>query len=90
MASTIVGRSGLAYVQDEVLQRHRGEHKLCVFKAEYVSIMLPSYSPSVLWLFSLRSGRLRLEIHQQASSGSMVFVRAVLASTPPFVGSASH
>ena len=37
MASTIVGKSGRVYVQGEVLQRHREDHKLSVFKAEYGS-----------------------------------------------------
>jgi hypothetical protein len=41
MASTIVGKSGRVYVQGEVLQRHREEHKLSIFKAMYVSYALP-------------------------------------------------
>jgi hypothetical protein len=41
MASTIVGKSGRVYVQGEVLQRHREDHKLSVFKAEYVSNSIP-------------------------------------------------
>src|SRR5438105_130138 len=41
MASTIVGKSGRVYVQGEVLQRHREDHKLSVFKAEYVSNSMP-------------------------------------------------
>jgi hypothetical protein len=41
MASTIVGKSGRVYVQGEVLQRHREDHKLSVFKAEYVSNAMP-------------------------------------------------
>lgn len=36
MASTIVGKSGRVYVQGAMLQRHREDHKLSVFKAEYV------------------------------------------------------
>jgi hypothetical protein len=36
MASTIVGKSGRMYVEDKVLQRHREDDKLSVFKAEYV------------------------------------------------------
>lgn len=36
MASTIVGKSGRVYVQGEMLQRHREDDKLSVFKAEYV------------------------------------------------------
>lgn len=36
MASTIVGKSGRVYVQGEMLQRHREDEKLSVFKAEYV------------------------------------------------------
>lgn len=36
MASTIVGKSGHVYVQGEALQQHRENHKLSVFKAEYV------------------------------------------------------
>jgi serine/threonine protein kinase len=41
MAFTIVGNSGRVYVQGEVLQRHREDHKLSVFKAEYVSNSMP-------------------------------------------------
>lgn len=41
MASTIVGKSGRVYVQGEVLQQHREDHKLSVFKAEYVSSAMP-------------------------------------------------
>ena len=41
MASTIVGKSGRVYVQGEVLQRHRQDHELSVFKAEYVSNSMP-------------------------------------------------
>ena len=41
MASTIVGKSGRVYVQGEVLQRHREDHKLSVFKAEYASNSMP-------------------------------------------------
>lgn len=41
MASTIVGESGRVYVQDEVLQRHREDHKLSIFKAKYVSNASP-------------------------------------------------
>lgn len=37
MSSTIVGQSGRVYTQGEVLQRHHGDHKLSIFKAEYVS-----------------------------------------------------
>lgn len=37
MASAIVGKSGRVYVQGEVLQHHREDHKFSVFKAEYVS-----------------------------------------------------
>jgi hypothetical protein len=40
-ASTIVGKSGRLYVQDKVLQRHREDHKLSVFKAKYVSNSMP-------------------------------------------------
>lgn len=42
MASTIVGKSGRVYVQSEVLQLHREDRKLSVFKAEYVSTSLCS------------------------------------------------
>jgi hypothetical protein len=41
MASTIVGKSGRVYVQGEALQRHGKDHKLSVFKAEYVSNSMP-------------------------------------------------
>jgi hypothetical protein len=41
MASTIVGKSGRVYVQGEVLQHHREDHKLSIFKAEYVSHAMP-------------------------------------------------
>lgn len=41
MASTIVGKSGRVYVQGEVLQQHREDHKLSVFKAEYVPSAMP-------------------------------------------------
>ncbi|KAJ8131475.1 hypothetical protein O1611_g2149 [Lasiodiplodia mahajangana] len=34
MVSTIVGKSGRVYVQGEVLQRHREDHNLSIFKAE--------------------------------------------------------
>lgn len=37
MVSTIVGEFGRVYVQGEVLQRHREDHNLNIFKAEYVS-----------------------------------------------------
>lgn len=37
MVSTIVGESGRVYVPGEVLQRHREDHNLSIFKAEYVS-----------------------------------------------------
>jgi hypothetical protein len=37
MASTIVGKSGRVYVESKVLQRHREDPKLSIFKAEYVS-----------------------------------------------------
>lgn len=36
MASTIVGQSGRVYVQGEVLQRNRKDHKLSIFKTQYV------------------------------------------------------
>ena len=41
MTSTIVGKSGRVYVQSEMLRRHREEHKLSIFKAEYGSNALP-------------------------------------------------
>jgi len=41
MASTTVGKSGRVYVKGEMLQRHREDHKLSVFKAEYVSNSMP-------------------------------------------------
>lgn len=41
MASTVVGKSGRVYVQGEALQRHCEDHKLSVFKAEYVSYSMP-------------------------------------------------
>lgn len=37
MASTVVGKSGRVYVQGEILQRHREDQNLNVFKAEYVT-----------------------------------------------------
>lgn len=55
MASTIVGKSGRVYVQGEVPQRHRQDHKLSVFKAEYV----PNSSLSTFltfWPVGSRSG----------------------------------
>lgn len=42
MASTFVGKSGRMYIQGEVLQHHRQDHKLSVFKAECV---LTPYTP---------------------------------------------
>lgn len=48
MASTIVGKSGRVYVQGDVLQRHREDHKLSIFKAEYVSFQTNSTPFSTL------------------------------------------
>lgn len=36
MASSVVGESGRVYAQGEVLQRHREDHALSIFKAKYV------------------------------------------------------
>jgi hypothetical protein len=47
MASTIVGKSGRVYVQGKVLQRHREDNNLSVFKAESVLEPRPSYSLAI-------------------------------------------
>lgn len=35
MASTIIGQPGRTYIQGEVLQRHREDHRFSIFKAKY-------------------------------------------------------
>jgi len=81
MASTIVGKSGHVYVQGEVLQRHREDHKLSVFKAEYVSNSIPfsqlsqlsdpSYSGPEMSLLSLSAYLGRSTIDPYASQPSL-------------------
>lgn len=42
MSSTLVGDSGRVYARGQVLQRHREDHALSIFKAQYVgSFMCP-------------------------------------------------
>ncbi|KAF1956011.1 kinase-like protein [Byssothecium circinans] len=69
MASTIVGKSGRVYIQGEVLQRHREDHKLSVFKAEsggqafvFKRVTRPFYDLS-LRLAAEFAGSRRLRMH---------------------------
>ncbi|CRK35311.1 hypothetical protein BN1723_004097, partial [Verticillium longisporum] len=71
IASTIVGKSGRAYVQGDVLQRHREDPTtLSVFKAEYILTSMPSsrHFAKPFYDLSLRlaaefTGSRRLRIH---------------------------
>ncbi|KAJ2990078.1 hypothetical protein NUW58_g3140 [Xylaria curta] len=81
MASTVVGQSGRVYVEGEVLQRHRSDHKLSVFKAESgnESFVLKRV-PRPFYNLSLRlatefagSRRLRMHVDCNQEEGILVY-----------------
>ncbi|EEY23048.1 conserved hypothetical protein [Verticillium alfalfae VaMs.102] len=81
MASTVVGKSGRAYVQGDMLQRHREDHTLSIFKAESgeESFILKRV-PRPFYDLSLRlaaeftgSRRLRMHIDCNPEEGILVY-----------------
>ncbi|RWA10222.1 hypothetical protein EKO27_g4879 [Xylaria grammica] len=57
MVSTIVGQSGRVYFQGEVLQRHRDDHNLSIFKAESENkSFVVKHVPRPFYNLSLRLG----------------------------------
>ncbi|KAF9731772.1 hypothetical protein PMIN06_011227 [Paraphaeosphaeria minitans] len=81
MASTIVGKSGRVYVQDKVLQSHREDHKLSVFKAKSGNeSFVFKRVPGSFYDLSLRlaaefagSRRLRMHIDCNQEEGILVY-----------------
>ncbi|KAI2603666.1 kinase-like domain-containing protein [Hypoxylon sp. NC1633] len=81
MASTIVGKSGRVYVQREMLQLHREDRKLSVFKAESGSeSFVFKRVPRPIYDLSLRlaaefagSHRLRMHIDCNQEEGILVY-----------------
>ncbi|OCL11970.1 kinase-like protein [Glonium stellatum] len=81
MASTIVGESGRVYVQGEVLQRHREDHKLSLFKAEsrnesfvFKRVPRPFYDLSLRLVTEFAgSHRLRMHIDCNQDEGILVY-----------------
>ncbi|KAJ2907246.1 kinase-like domain-containing protein [Zalerion maritima] len=80
MASTIVGKSGRVYIQGEVLQRPREDHKLSMFKAEsgngsfvFKRVPRPFYHLS-LRLAAEFAGSCRLRMPVDCNQGEGVLV----------------
>ncbi|TAQ83182.1 hypothetical protein B7494_g8496 [Chlorociboria aeruginascens] len=87
MASTIVGKSGRVYVQGEVLQRHREDPKLSVFKAESGNesfalkrVSTPFYHRS-LRLATEFSGSRRLRMHIDCNQEDYILIYPYFRST---------
>ncbi|OAL56909.1 kinase-like protein [Pyrenochaeta sp. DS3sAY3a] len=81
MASTIIGKSGRIYVQGEVLQRHRENHRFSIFKADSgdKSFVLKRV-PKPFYDLSLRlaaelpdSHRLRIYIDHSQEEGILIY-----------------
>ncbi|KAE9971491.1 hypothetical protein BLS_003901 [Venturia inaequalis] len=81
MASTIVGKSGRVYVQGEMLQRHREDEKLSVFKAEsgnqsfvLKSVTRPFYDLSLRLAGEFAgSRRLRMPVDCNQEHGILIY-----------------
>ncbi|KAF1840645.1 kinase-like protein [Cucurbitaria berberidis CBS 394.84] len=87
MASTIVGRSGRVYVQGEVLQHHREDQKLSIFKAEsgdesfvLKRVSKPFYDQS-LRLAAEFAGSRRLRMHVDCNQEECILVYPYFRST---------